>query len=97
MTKNGALHEAWYGQRHRALRASLAARVATGTVLCARCGKLIGAGEPWDLGHRDGGGPTGYSGPEHRRCNRGSGSRRFVSSERRTSRDWFGTGEPSRS
>jgi hypothetical protein len=44
-----------------------ARRVPTGSVECGRCGHLIGAGEPWNLGHIDGD-PDRYSGPEHARC-----------------------------
>lgn len=57
-----------YGKEHQAERARWAADVADGFVNCARCGKLIEPGEPWDLGHTDD--RTGWTGPEHRRCNR---------------------------
>lgn len=60
--------------------------VAAGNVRCARgseCfyregdqGGLIRPGQPWDLGHVDGGGPHDYAGPEHRRCNRATAGRR---------------------
>jgi hypothetical protein len=33
--------------------------VEAGMVRCARCGDLIHAGEPWDLGHVDGHGADG--------------------------------------
>jgi hypothetical protein len=69
-----------YGRRHQALRKRLAPRVASGVVLCARCGKPILPGEPWDLGHDDHD-RTRYNGPEHRRCNR-------ARVKRRQSRDW---------
>jgi hypothetical protein len=58
-----------YGQRHRVVRARLAPVVATGTVACVRCGKLILQGEPWDLGHDDLD-RSRYAGPEHASCNR---------------------------
>ena len=48
--------------------------VATGTVHCARCQKLIRGDERWDLGHVDGD-PTRYTGPEHARCNRVAGAK----------------------
>lgn len=54
---------------HQKLRQQWAPKVATGTVTCWRCGKLIGRTEPWDLGHDDHD-RTRYRGPEHARCNR---------------------------
>jgi hypothetical protein len=70
MAENWRTHDAYYGARHRELRRTLTAQVATGTVSCARCGEAILSGEEWDLGHVDDAGPTAYAGPEHRRCNR---------------------------
>src|SRR3954467_1406990 len=64
-----------YGPAHVALRAELAPHVAAGGVRCARCGELIGAGEPWDLGHGDGD-RSRWAGPEHARCNRATAGRR---------------------
>ena len=58
-----------YGSRHKRLRKSWAPKVRAGKVNCARCGLLIGPGQPWDLGHDDDDRSL-YSGPEHRRCNR---------------------------
>lgn len=70
------------------MRARLAPLVAAGVYECARCGKLIEAGEPWDLGHDDLD-PTQYSGPEHRRCNRSTLSHAKERAEpRRYSREW---------
>ncbi len=43
-------------------------------VRCARCGEFIEPGTPRSLGHVDGTERTVYSGPEHRRCNRQTGS-----------------------
>lgn len=63
-----------YGARHRRIRREWATRVATGTVACARCGKVIEAGSPWDLGHHDLR-PEFYAGPEHQACNRATSSR----------------------
>jgi hypothetical protein len=63
-----------YGSQHQRLRAALAPEVATGTVACVRCGCLIKAGDPWDLGHRDGTGKREYQGPEHVSCNRRAGA-----------------------
>ena len=62
-----------YGSAHQRLRARLAPIVATGTVACARCGRLIEPGQPWDLGHVDGD-KTRYTGPEHQDCNRAAGA-----------------------
>ena len=65
-------HRRGYDRQHRRTRADWAPAVAAGTVRCTRpeCGRLIAAGEPWDLGHDD------YDrsitrGPEHANgCNR---------------------------
>ena len=72
-----------YGSHHQKLRASYAPLVATGNVVCWRCGKFIEPGSPWDLGHADGD-PLRYAGPEHARCNRATAAL----SVRKTSRDW---------
>jgi hypothetical protein len=72
-----------YGTAHQKLRARLAPIVAAGGVRCARCGHPIIPGTPWDLGHADHD-RTVYTGPEHRRCNRGAPMRR----RRRRSRAW---------
>ena len=45
----------------------------------ARCGELIHAREPWDLGHVDDAGPRAYSAPEHARCNRATNPGRSTS------------------
>jgi len=60
--------ERGYGPEHDRLRAELAPVVATGTVRCWRCGRLIAAGAPWHLGHDDVDRSV-YRGPEHPRCN----------------------------
>jgi hypothetical protein len=80
-----------YGTGHRALRRLWAPQVAAGVVRCGRgadclfavdgVAGLIGPGEPWDLGHTPD--RMGYTGPEHRRCNRATASRL-----RRRSREW---------
>ena len=62
-----------YGRPHRRVRGRYAPIVAAGNASCARCGQPIAPDEPWDLGHNDLG--TGYSGPEHRRCNRATAGR----------------------
>lgn len=73
-----------YGPAHRKLRANWAKRVAAGNVNCARCGKPILPGQPWDLGHDDHD-RTRYNGPECVPCNRSTARRR---PPRRHSRDW---------
>jgi hypothetical protein len=40
-----------YGKVHRRLRAKWKPRVEAGGVNCARCGRPIGRGEPFDLAH----------------------------------------------
>jgi hypothetical protein len=65
-----------YGGQHRKLRRLLGPQVAAGGVACARCGEPILPGEPWDLGHVDGG--NGYAGPEHRACNRATAGRQHA-------------------
>jgi hypothetical protein len=67
-----------YGRPHRRIRAKYAAQVPAGLAICWRCGNPIDPKEAWDLGHLDGGGPRQYAGPEHRRCNRSTASRRNV-------------------
>jgi len=57
-----------YGSAHQKLRKVLAREVVTGSVACARCGRLILPWEPWDLDHADGG--NGYLGASHAGCNR---------------------------
>jgi hypothetical protein len=64
-----------YGHRHQLIRKRVKETVDAGLAVCARCGLPIWPGEPWDLGHVDGD-RSRYSGPEHRRCNRATASRR---------------------
>jgi hypothetical protein len=74
-----------YGTEHQKLRRKLAPAVASGQMICPRCGQRIFPGQPWDLGHLDGSEKTQYAGPEHRRCNRATAGR---GERRRQSRDW---------
>lgn len=69
-----------YGWPHQKQRAAVAERVAAGTVTCARCGRPIRPGEPWDLDHDDNG--NGYLGPSHLRCNRATNRRGRVAARR---------------
>ena len=69
--------ERGYGRGHQTTRARFSRLVLAGGVRCARCRRPIRPGEPWDLGHADGD-RSRYSGPEHRRCNRATASRRVV-------------------
>jgi hypothetical protein len=70
----GKTTERGYGNEHQKLRKRWAREVAAGVVLCARCGRLIAPGTPWDLDHAPG--KVGYLGPSHRRCNRATSTRR---------------------
>jgi hypothetical protein len=64
-----------YGENHKRLRRLWESRVASEDVACARCGRLIVPGSPWDLGHADFDRSV-YTGPEHRKCNRATAGRR---------------------
>lgn len=83
--------ERGYGAAHQRLRAQWAPKVATGTVRCARCHKLIRPDDLWDLGHHDRD-RSQYQGPEHRSCNRSAGARkgnrRRARARRRTDLRW---------
>jgi hypothetical protein len=80
-----------YGWRHQQLRERMRRQVEAGLAVCARCGKPIIPGTPWDAGHVDGN-PNLYQGAEHRACNRASASHRAA--RRRYSFDWDGLGDP---
>jgi hypothetical protein len=60
-----------YGADHQRERERWRPKVAAGLVDCARCHQPIEPERPWDLGHNDT--RTGWSGPEHRVCNRRAG------------------------
>jgi hypothetical protein len=77
------------GTRHQAERKKWIPVIDAGNALCARCGRPIVTGTPWDLDHSDDRG--GYLGPAHRACNRGHGSGR-----RRGPLDECGFGETQR-
>jgi hypothetical protein len=62
--------DAKYGYRHKQVRKRLAIEIARGGVNCSRCGLPIRPTDPFDLGHIDG--TNEHSGPEHRKCNRGT-------------------------
>src|SRR4029079_15459690 len=71
MPVNGKTSARGDGWRHQKLREHWKRVVASGSAVCARCGRPIVPGTPWDLGHVDGSEKTLYQGPEHRACNRG--------------------------
>ena len=82
-----------YGSDHQRERQKWVRKVEAGLVNCGRCGQPIEPGRPWDLGHNED--RTGYTGPEHRRCNRVAGGRNGAkvtnalrTQGRQTSRDW---------
>ena len=93
--------ERGYDGRHQRERDRWRPRVEAGLVDChaKRCieaTRWIQPGASWDLGHNDD--RTGWTGPEHERCNRSAGGRNgaLVANARRggkaqgrhTSRDW---------
>lgn len=74
MPKPGQTTARGYGWAHQKARASWRPVVDAGGVVCARCGRPIAPGSPWDLGHTAD--RQAYTGPEHMRCNRQDGGRR---------------------
>lgn len=81
-----------YGTQHQRLRAAWQARINREGTTCVRCGGRIPAGSrKWDLGHTAD--RTGYTGPEHVRCNRSEGAsrgnkQRATPPPRVAQRDW---------
>ena len=69
----GSRESRGYGPEHRALRKTWAPRVATGSVLCARCQQPILPGKPWALDHSDD--RADYLGPSHKFCNDSAGGK----------------------
>lgn len=65
-----------YGTQHQQLRKQWQRAIDQGDVHCARCGLPIPPEQPraWDLGHTED--RSGYTGPEHRGCNRSAGARK---------------------
>jgi len=62
-----------YGYLHQRRREGLRPLVEAGIVRCARCQKIIAAGERWELDHAAG--KQGYLGPSHFTCNRSAGGK----------------------
>jgi hypothetical protein len=91
-----------YGLAHQKLREQVGRQVATGTVMCARCGLPIDPLEDhWDLDHADDG--NGYLGASHSSCNRAAGAasgwERIPDPDPgnvalRWSRHWYGQANP---
>jgi hypothetical protein len=66
--RRGTSTERGYDGDHRRLRRQWAPLVDAGLVDCARCGRPISPGTPWDLGHDVD--RSVHSGPEHAGGNR---------------------------
>jgi hypothetical protein len=92
-----------YGTVHKATRERYAALVASGLALSARYGLSIAPGAAWDLAHTDD--RSGYSGPEHRKCNQLAGARKGAAvkharyateptAKRRWSQNWNAPHQP---
>lgn len=79
-----------YGTPHQRERERWKPLVDSGNASCARCGKAIAPGQPWDLGHTDD--RTAYTGPECVPCNRSAGGRNGAAAvhgaRQMTVRDW---------
>ena len=81
-----------YGTAHQRLRQQWQQAIDQGGVTCARCGYPIPPEQPraWDLGHTED--RSGYTGPEHARCNRAAGARKrnrlAAMREQVRQRDW---------
>lgn len=83
-----------YGYAHQQKRKQWQARIDAGeTVHCHHLPACLEpdtriTGRKWDLGHRDDD-PTQYTGPEHRRCNRGTTRIWKQRAERTEEYAWF--------
>lgn len=66
----GTTSQRGYGSAHQRTRIAIAQSVNAGHARCARCGKPIRVGQPWDLDHTDN--RNGYLGASHATCNRGT-------------------------
>ena len=74
MSDGGSTTARGYGWTHQQVRAKWVRIVAAGQAFCAHCGGWIAPGSPWDMGHRED--RSGWTGPEHQRCNRAKGARK---------------------
>lgn len=70
----GSREQRGYDHAHRQLRKQWAPKVATGEVICGRCGQAIRPGQSWALDHDDRD-RSKYLGPSHATCNNSAGGR----------------------
>lgn len=70
----GTKAERGYGAEHWRLRKAVAAEVAAGRAVCARCGMRLSPSTPWHLDHTDD--RRGYLGPSHTTCNLSAAGRK---------------------
>lgn len=77
--RKGTSTQRGYGTAHKKLRAQWEPLVASGqafchSAVCLMASRWIQPGTPWHLGHTPD--RTGWTGPEHEKCNEADGARR---------------------